>query len=42
MRDKGTPIVAALNRLIASGDQIRTVMGTFSGTLGFLVSGELL
>lgn len=32
-------MVAALFRLVASGDHVRKVTGTFSGTLGFLVSG---
>ena len=35
----GTPMVAALLRMLASGDDVRKIEGTFSGTLGFLVSG---
>lgn len=33
------PIIAALNRLVASGDQVRRIAGTFSGTLGYVMTG---
>lgn len=35
----GTPFVASLRRLVAAGDTVRSVTGTFSGTLGFLMAG---
>lgn len=35
----GTPMIAALQRLIAGGDEVMKVQGTFSGTLGYLMSG---
>lgn len=35
----GTPFIASLRRLVAAGDTVSSVMGTFSGTLGFLMSG---
>lgn len=35
----GTPFVAATERIIASGDQVRRACGTFSGTLGYVMSG---
>ncbi len=35
----GLPVIATLNRLVASGDPIGRVAGTFSGTLGFLMTG---
>jgi homoserine dehydrogenase len=35
----GTPFVASLRRLVAAGDTVSSVMGTFSGTLGFLMAG---
>jgi homoserine dehydrogenase len=35
----GLPVIATLTRLVASGDVIQRVAGTFSGTLGFLMTG---
>jgi homoserine dehydrogenase len=35
----GLPVIATLNRLIASGDPITRIAGAFSGTLGFVMSG---
>lgn len=35
----GTPMVAALQRIIAGGDEVVRIQGTFSGTLGYLMSG---
>lgn len=35
----GLPVIATLNRLVASGDPIRRIAGTFSGTLGYLMTG---
>jgi homoserine dehydrogenase len=35
----GLPVIATLNRLIASGDEITRMAGTFSGTLGYLMTG---
>lgn len=35
----GTPMIAALQRVIAGGDTVTKVQGTFSGTLGYLMSG---
>ena len=35
----GTPMVAALARVVASGDPVRQLQGTFSGTLGYVMSG---
>jgi homoserine dehydrogenase len=35
----GLPVIATLNRLVASGDAITRIAGTFSGTLGFLMTG---
>ncbi len=34
----GLPVIGTLNDLIASGDRIRRIEGTLSGTLGFLAS----
>eukprot|EP00343_Euplotes_focardii_P010423 CAMPEP_0205831280 /NCGR_PEP_ID=MMETSP0206-20130828/43615_1 /ASSEMBLY_ACC=CAM_ASM_000279 /TAXON_ID=36767 /ORGANISM="Euplotes focardii, Strain TN1" /LENGTH=201 /DNA_ID=CAMNT_0053135765 /DNA_START=1 /DNA_END=602 /DNA_ORIENTATION=- len=34
----GTPMVAALGRLLNGGDEVRMIQGTFSGTLGFVMS----
>lgn len=33
------PVIAALNRLVASGDTVQRIAGTFSGTLGYVMSG---
>ncbi len=35
----GLPVIAAMNRLVASGDEIHQVTGTFSGTLGYVMTG---
>ena len=35
----GTPVHAALGRVLASGDAVRRVAGAFSGTLGVVMSG---
>lgn len=34
----GLPVIAALNRIILSGDPIRRVVGSLSGTLGYVMS----
>jgi homoserine dehydrogenase len=33
------PIIGTLNRLVAAGDTVHRIAGTFSGTLGFVMSG---
>jgi homoserine dehydrogenase len=33
------PVIAALNRLVASGDTVQRIAGTFSGTLGYVMTG---
>jgi homoserine dehydrogenase len=33
------PVIATLNRLVASGDQVKRIAGTFSGTLGYVMTG---
>jgi homoserine dehydrogenase len=33
------PVIAALNRLVASGDAVGRITGTFSGTLGYVMTG---
>lgn len=35
----GLPVIATLNRLLASGDEISHIAGTFSGTLGYVMTG---
>lgn len=35
----GLPVIATLNRLMASGDEIERIAGAFSGTLGYVMSG---
>ena len=35
----GTPFIAALHRISRAGDVVRSIEGTFSGTLGFITSG---
>lgn len=35
----GLPAIAALNRLSMADDKVRKIAGTFSGTLGFVMSG---
>jgi homoserine dehydrogenase len=32
------PVIAAINRIVASGDEVRRISGTFSGTLGLLMT----
>ncbi|XP_071730600.1 uncharacterized protein [Rutidosis leptorrhynchoides] len=34
----GLPIIASLNRLISSGDTIKLIIGSLSGTLGYVMS----
>ncbi len=33
------PVIAALNRVVASGDTVTRIAGTFSGTLGYVMTG---
>jgi homoserine dehydrogenase len=33
------PVIVTLNRLVASGDEVRQIAGTFSGTLGYVMTG---
>lgn len=35
----GLPVIATLNRLVASGDPVNQITGTFSGTLGYVMTG---
>lgn len=35
----GLPVIVTLNRLVASGDQVERIAGTFSGTLGYVMTG---
>jgi homoserine dehydrogenase len=35
----GLPVIVTLNRLVASGDPISRIAGTFSGTLGYVMTG---
>lgn len=35
----GLPVIATLNRLMSSGDQIQGIAGAFSGTLGYVMTG---
>ncbi|RME64833.1 MAG: homoserine dehydrogenase, partial [Caldilineae bacterium] len=35
----GLPVIATLNRLVASGDEIVRIAGAFSGTLGYVMTG---
>ena len=35
----GLPIIATLNRLVASGDTVERIAGAFSGTLGYVMTG---
>ena len=35
----GLPVIATENRLVASGDAIHKIAGTFSGTLGYVMTG---
>jgi len=33
------PVIVTLNRLVSSGDEVRGITGTFSGTLGYVMTG---
>lgn len=33
------PVIATLNRLVASGDVVQRILGAFSGTLGYVMTG---
>ncbi|CAN5383733.1 homoserine dehydrogenase [soil metagenome] len=33
------PVIGTLNRLVASGDEVQRIAGTFSGTLGYVMTG---
>lgn len=33
------PVIATLNRLVSSGDEVKRITGTFSGTLGYVMTG---
>ena len=33
------PVISTLNRLVSSGDEIKRITGTFSGTLGYVMTG---
>lgn len=35
----GLPVIATLNRLVSSGDEVKRITGTFSGTLGYVMTG---
>ena len=35
----GLPVIATLDRLLSSGDKIERIAGSFSGTLGYLMTG---
>ena len=35
----GLPVIATLNRMVSSGDEIDRIAGSFSGTLGYLMTG---
>jgi homoserine dehydrogenase len=35
----GLPVIVTLNRLISSGDEVLRITGTFSGTLGYVMTG---
>lgn len=35
----GLPVIATLNRLVSSGDDVHRITGTFSGTLGYVMTG---
>jgi aspartokinase/homoserine dehydrogenase 1 len=35
----GLPVIVTLNRLLMSGDSVHRITGTFSGTLGYVMSG---
>jgi homoserine dehydrogenase len=33
------PVIVTLNRLVSSGDEVKRITGTFSGTLGYVMTG---
>ncbi len=33
------PVIGTLNRLVAAGDEVQRIAGTFSGTLGYVMTG---
>ena len=35
----GLPVIATINRMVSSGDEIERIAGSFSGTLGYLMTG---
>ena len=35
----GLPVIVTLNRLVASGDKVQRILGAFSGTLGYVMTG---
>ena len=35
----GLPVIVTLNRLVSSGDEVTRITGTFSGTLGYVMTG---
>ena len=35
----GLPVIAALQRVVASADPVSRISGSFSGTLGYVMSG---
>jgi homoserine dehydrogenase len=35
----GLPVIVTLNRLVASGDRVQRILGSFSGTLGYVMTG---
>jgi homoserine dehydrogenase len=35
----GLPVIVTLNRLVSSGDEVQRITGTFSGTLGYVMTG---
>ncbi len=35
----GLPVIATQDRIVASGDKIKRIAGTFSGTLGYVMTG---
>jgi homoserine dehydrogenase len=35
----GLPVIATLNRLVSSGDEVQRITGAFSGTLGYVMTG---
>jgi aspartokinase/homoserine dehydrogenase 1 len=35
----GLPVIVTLNRLVAGGDKVQRILGSFSGTLGYVMTG---